>query len=132
MGIIASRANFNVSEMDKKELIGLGILLTVLGLLMFLLAYYLASSSDKSREKAVANISASAQSCKSNLETLGFATQEKNGHFLLNKPGMSDPTLKLGESSVAVLACPGWDVVNFCAGEGCEFKNGVTLEIAKK
>ena len=128
----SSEKNFFPS-LDRGQMLALGWIFLFLGILQFAGVAWFVSRAEVIRGKKAGEEVFSRSACRDNLKNLSFTVEdvkESNNILRASKQKMDDPALRLGEASVATLVCPGWQLTNFCMGDGCEkVPGGIWLEI---
>lgn len=120
-------------SLNRGQMVGLGFMFLLLGFAQFAGAAWFVSKAGAIRKEAEQQETSSRSACMDSLKQLSFSVEtvkESKNILRALKRKIDDPALHLGEASVATLACPGWQLTNFCMGEGCEkAPGGIWLEI---
>ncbi len=83
------------------------------------------------RASVTSDIANANQECTNRLGTLGAKSPTINGETIVASwEGVDGGWNSLSAASSAALACPGWTMQSFCAGQGCATP-GITLTLAK-
>jgi len=119
----------------RKQLLWVGILSLLSGIVFCLLAYFFIVNTIQSitstKEKGVDHVSQG--TCINSLRGIEELSVRSKGNdnIVLSSKGLDNATLKLGKASVASLVCPGWELKDFCLGESCENGEGLFFELQK-
>ena len=114
--------------LTRQQLVLIGSVLVIFGLLELLISYFIVSSVSTHRTAAASQAVAEAQECQKRLTALGFQASVKGEMVTAQMIGLDDAAYKLGQASIASLSCQGWELAHFCMGEGCGVK-GVQLDL---
>lgn len=83
------------------------------------------------RGSVTSEIANANQECANRLGTLGAKNPSvSDEQIVASWDGVEGGWSSLSAASSAALACPGWTMQSFCAGQGCA-KPGITLTLAK-
>ncbi len=118
-------------SMSPKQLVTLGLVLFALGLGQIAGSVALAVSIAEQRAEAGEGGAETASVCRDRLRSLGLKAEIDSATDTIqaSRAGLGDAAVRLGEASVATMLCPGWEMVRFCMGEGCEDSDGFSMEL---
>ena len=131
--MIKFRSDILEELLTRKQLLKLGVLSSILGLVFLLLAVVFINNTieavSSSKDQQDNHVSQSV--CIGSLRSVRGLNIRPEGSSIvvLSSKGLENAALKLGQASVASLICPGWELSSFCMGESCEGGEGVLLEL---
>lgn len=73
------------------------------------------------RDAVVKEIEATAQDCENRIKILGGSiTTKTETKIVIEWPSLEGGYTLMGDASAAAMACPGWDMREFCMGQECQ------------
>ena len=108
-----------------------GIIWLMIGAVCWIAAASIIGEISSDRRAAAASYAEGADACVGRLQALGGQVVQRAGRIVWRKPGdnFSGET-RIGEISVAAVACPGWTMVHACLGEACDGGQPYSITLA--
>lgn len=110
----------------------IGIMLFIVGLTALTFTGLVVGLTFTARADAAERFTQDQQMCVSKLRALNGEISELPGRITWTSRGLDRAPALLGESSVAAITCPGWELVRACVGSQCPEKDAIQIVLEQK